>query len=115
MDVEDGDIVGVIDPVLFLEPNHDNNYSIIELDHIRVCEATTSKYDVQNSSTMENRETTLEVEDDDKVDDIRSEEVMCRMLEDILDVDIPDEVDHIRSGEDLCRMLEDIVVDITDD
>ncbi|TMW83017.1 hypothetical protein EJD97_003297 [Solanum chilense] len=115
MDAEDGDIVGVIDPMLFLEPYHDNNYSTIESDHIRVCEATTSKYDVQNSSTMDNREKTLEVEDDDKVDDVRSEEDTFRMLEDILDVDIPDEVDHIRSGEDMCRMLEDIIVDILDD
>lgn len=64
---------------------------------------------------MENRETTLEVEEGDRVDNIISEEDMFRMLEDILDVDFPDRVDDIRSAEDMYRMFEDIVVDIPDD
>ncbi|XP_015068732.1 NAC domain containing protein 50-like [Solanum pennellii] len=115
MDAEDGGVAGVIDPMLLLEPNHNNDYSTTELDQVRVCEATTLDYDVQNSSTMENRETTLEVEESDRVDGIRSDEDMCRMLEDILDVDIPNVIDDIKSDEDMYRMFEDIVVGIPDD
>uniref|UniRef100_M1DFS4 NAC transcription factor n=1 Tax=Solanum tuberosum TaxID=4113 RepID=M1DFS4_SOLTU len=86
MDEEDGDVAGVIDPMLLLEPNHNNDYSTTE-DEVRVCEATTSEYDV---STMEKKETTLEVEEGHGVDDIRSEEDMYRTFEDI-PVDIPDD------------------------
>ncbi|WMV19487.1 hypothetical protein MTR67_012872 [Solanum verrucosum] len=79
MEVQDGDdVAGIIDPILLLEPNHNNDYSV------RVCEATTSEYDV---TTMEKRETTLEEEEGH---DIRSEEDMYTTLEDIL-VDIPDD------------------------
>ncbi|KAG5615762.1 hypothetical protein H5410_015586 [Solanum commersonii] len=104
MDAEDGDVAGVIDPMLLLEPNDNNDYSTTE-DQVRVCEATTSEYDVQNSSTME--KTTLEVQEGHRVDDIRSEEDMYRTFEDIL-VDI-------RSEEDMYRTFEDILVDIPDD
>ncbi|TMW85972.1 hypothetical protein EJD97_022173 [Solanum chilense] len=113
-DAEDGDVVGVINLMLLFEQYYNNDYSTTELDQVRVCEATFSKYYVQNSSTMENRETTLEVEEGDEVDDIRSED-MSRIMEDILDVDIPDGVDDIRSEEDMYRMIEDIIVDIPDD
>ncbi|KAH0685785.1 hypothetical protein KY290_017322 [Solanum tuberosum] len=89
MDAEDGDVAGVIDPMLLLEPNDNNDYSTME-DQVRVCEATTSEYDVQNSSTMEKRGKTLEVQEGHRVDDIRSEEDMYRTFEDIL-VDIPDD------------------------
>ncbi|KAL3373165.1 hypothetical protein AABB24_005253, partial [Solanum stoloniferum] len=90
MDAEDGDVAGVIDPMLLLEPNDNNDYSTTE-DQVRVCEATPSEYDVQNSSTMEKRGTTLEVQEGHIVDDIiRSEEDMYRTFEDIL-VDIPDD------------------------
>ncbi|WMV19477.1 hypothetical protein MTR67_012862 [Solanum verrucosum] len=79
MEAQDGDdVAGIIDPMLLLEPNHNNDYSV------RVCEATTSEYDV---TTMEKRETTLEVEEGQ---DIRSEEDMYRTFEDI-PVDIPDD------------------------
>ena len=115
MDGEDGDVSGVIDPMLLLEPNHNKDYSTTELNQVRVCKATTLEYDVQNSSTMENIETMLKVQESDRVDDIRSEEDTCRMLKDILDIDIRDGVDDIRSEEDMCRMLEDILdVDIPD-
>ncbi|KAK4733955.1 hypothetical protein R3W88_008216 [Solanum pinnatisectum] len=84
MEAQDGDdVAGIIDPLLLLEPNHNNDYSTTE-DQVRVCEATTSEYDV---TTMEKRETTLEVEEGH---DIRSEEDMYRTFEDIL-VDIPDD------------------------
>ncbi|WMV39274.1 hypothetical protein MTR67_032659 [Solanum verrucosum] len=83
-------VTKIIDPML-LEPNHNNDYSTIK-DQVRVCheqEATTSEYDVQNSTyeatTMVNRETTLEVHG---VDDIRSDEFqeeMYRAFEDIRD------------------------------
>uniref|UniRef100_M1AVF9 NAC transcription factor n=1 Tax=Solanum tuberosum TaxID=4113 RepID=M1AVF9_SOLTU len=66
MEAQDGDVAGINDPML-LEPNHNNDYSATE-DEVRVCdeedavEATTSEYDVQNSTyeatTMENKETT---------------------------------------------------------
>ncbi|XP_049396006.1 NAC domain containing protein 52-like [Solanum stenotomum] len=84
MEAQDGDnVAGIIDPTLLLEPNDNNDYSTTE-DQVRVCEATTSEYDV---TTMEKRETTLEVEEGH---DIRSEEDMCRTFEDI-PVDIPDD------------------------
>ncbi|KAL3341528.1 hypothetical protein AABB24_025865 [Solanum stoloniferum] len=84
MEAQDGDdAAGIIDPMLLLEPNHNNDYSTTE-DQVRVCEATTSEYYV---TTMEKRETTLEVEEGH---DIRSEEDMYRTFEDIL-VDIPDD------------------------
>ncbi|KAK6793827.1 hypothetical protein RDI58_007280 [Solanum bulbocastanum] len=81
MEAQDGDdVAGIIDPMLLLEPNHNNDYSTTE-DQVRVCE---SEYDV---TTMEKRETTLEVYEGH---DIRSEEDMYRTFEDIL-VDIPDD------------------------
>ncbi|KAG5615757.1 hypothetical protein H5410_015581 [Solanum commersonii] len=84
MEAQDGDdVAGIIDPMLLLEPNHNNDYSTTE-DQVRVCEATTSEYDV---TTMEKRETTMEVEEGQ---DIRSEEDMYRTFEDI-PVDIPDD------------------------
>ncbi|KAH0685779.1 hypothetical protein KY284_016332 [Solanum tuberosum] len=86
MDEEDGDVAEVNDPMLLLEPNHNNDYSTTE-DEVRVCEATTSEYDV---STMEKKETTLEVEEGHGVDDIRSEEDMYRTFKDI-PIDIPDD------------------------
>ncbi|WMV34913.1 hypothetical protein MTR67_028298 [Solanum verrucosum] len=95
MEEQDGDVAGIIDPML-LEPNHNNDYSTTE-DQVRVCdeqEATTSSlHGDQNSTTMEKRETTLEVEEGHGVDDIRSnkfEEEMYRTFEDI-PVDIPDD------------------------
>ncbi|KAK6804303.1 hypothetical protein RDI58_002087 [Solanum bulbocastanum] len=101
MEAQDGDVTGIIDPML-LEPNHNNNYSATE-DQVRVCdeedavEATTSEYDVQNgtyeATTMENKETTWEVQEGHGVDDIRSnefQEEMYRTFEDI-PVDIPDD------------------------
>ncbi|KAH0689188.1 hypothetical protein KY289_016546 [Solanum tuberosum] len=79
MEAQDGDdVAGIIDPMLLLEPNHNNDCSV------RVCEATTSEYDV---TTMEKRETTLEVEEGH---DIKSEENMYRTFEDI-PLDIPDD------------------------
>ncbi|KAK4735414.1 hypothetical protein R3W88_009675 [Solanum pinnatisectum] len=95
MEAEDGDVAGIIDPML-LEPNHNyNDYSTTE-DHVRVVdeqEATISSlHGDQNSTTMENRETTLEVEEGHGVDDIRSDEFqeeIYRTFEDI-SVDIPD-------------------------
>ncbi|XP_015163125.1 uncharacterized protein [Solanum tuberosum] len=66
----------------------ETNYSSRE-DQVRFCdeqdavEATTSEYDVQNSTyeatTMEKRETTLEVEESHGVDDIRSDEFQEEM------------------------------------
>ncbi|KAG5627079.1 hypothetical protein H5410_012297 [Solanum commersonii] len=101
MEAQDGDVAGIIDPML-LELNHNNDYSTTE-DQVRVCDeedavdATTSEYDVQNSTyeatTTENRETTLEVQEGHGVDDIRSnefQEEMYRTFEDI-PVDIPDD------------------------
>ncbi|KAK4716768.1 hypothetical protein R3W88_015106 [Solanum pinnatisectum] len=97
MDAQDGDVAGIIDPML-LEPNHNNDYSIRE-DQVRICdeqdavEATTSEYDVQKSTTMEKREPTLEVQEGHGVDDIRSDEFqeeMYRTFEDI-PVDIPND------------------------
>ncbi|KAK4738519.1 hypothetical protein R3W88_002216 [Solanum pinnatisectum] len=101
MEAQDGDVAGIIDPML-LEPNHNNDYSAME-DQVRVCDeedvvkATTSEYDVQNSTyeatTMENKETTLEVQEGHGVDDIRSNEIheeTYRMFEDIL-VNIPND------------------------
>ncbi|KAK6804304.1 hypothetical protein RDI58_002088 [Solanum bulbocastanum] len=101
MEAQDGDVTGIIDRML-LEPNHNNDYSATE-DQVRVCdeedaiEATTSEYDVQNgtyeATTMENTETTLEVQEGHGVDDIRSnefQEEMYRTFEDI-PVDIPDD------------------------
>ncbi|KAH0693812.1 hypothetical protein KY285_020909 [Solanum tuberosum] len=65
MEAQDGDVAGIIDPML-LESNQNNDYSTTE-DQVRVCdeqdavEATNSEYDVQNSTyevtTVEKRET----------------------------------------------------------
>ncbi|WMV21599.1 hypothetical protein MTR67_014984 [Solanum verrucosum] len=98
MEAQVGDVAGIIDPML-LEPNHNNDYSTRE-DQVRVCdevEATTTEFDVQNSTyeaiTMEKTETTLEIEESHRVDDIRSDEFqeeMYRAFEDI-PVDIPDD------------------------
>ncbi|KAL3374737.1 hypothetical protein AABB24_006299 [Solanum stoloniferum] len=101
MEAQDGDVVGIID-LMLLEPNHNNDYSTRE-DQVRVCdeqdavEATTTEFDVQNSTyeatTMEKTETTLEVQEGYGVDDIRShefQEEMYRAFEDI-PVDIPDD------------------------
>ncbi|KAK4713364.1 hypothetical protein R3W88_019271 [Solanum pinnatisectum] len=83
---------------MLLEPNHNNDYSTAE-DQVRVCneedavEATTSEYDVQNSTTMEKREIALEVQEGHGVDNIRSDEFqedMYRTFEDI-PIDIPDD------------------------
>ncbi|WMV48769.1 hypothetical protein MTR67_042154 [Solanum verrucosum] len=70
MEAQDGDVAGIIDPML-IESNHNNDYSTTE-DQVRVCdeedavEAITSEYDVQNSTyeatTMEKRETTKQYE-----------------------------------------------------
>uniref|UniRef100_M1DSI1 Uncharacterized protein n=1 Tax=Solanum tuberosum TaxID=4113 RepID=M1DSI1_SOLTU len=84
--------------ILCIEPNHNNDYFTRE-DQVRVCdeqdvvEATTSEYDVQKSTTMEKRPTTLEVQEGHGGDDIRSDEFqkeMYRTFEDI-PVDIPDD------------------------
>ncbi|KAG5618339.1 hypothetical protein H5410_018163 [Solanum commersonii] len=101
MEAQDGDVAGIIEPML-LEPNHNNDYSTRK-DQVRVCdeqdavEATATEFDVPNSTyeatIMEKRETTLEVEEGHRVDDIRSDEFqeeMYRAFEDIL-VDIPDD------------------------
>ncbi|KAK4735412.1 hypothetical protein R3W88_009673 [Solanum pinnatisectum] len=102
MEAQDGDdVAGIID-LMLLEPNHNNDYSTRE-DQVRVCdeqdaaEATTIEFDVPNSTyeatTMEKRETTLEVEEGHGVNDIRSDEFqeeIYRAFEDI-PVDIPDE------------------------
>ncbi|KAH0683390.1 hypothetical protein KY290_021984 [Solanum tuberosum] len=96
MEAQDGDVAVIIDPML-LESNHNNDYSTTE-DQVRVCdeqdavEATTSEYDVQNSTyeatTVEKREAMLEVQEGHGVDDIRSDEFqkeMHRTFEDIPD------------------------------
>ncbi|KAG5578893.1 hypothetical protein H5410_049520 [Solanum commersonii] len=95
MEAQDGDVAGIIDPML-IEPIHNNDYSTTE-DQVRVCdeedavEAITSEYDVQNNTyettTMEKRETTLKVQEGHGVD-IRSDEFqedMYRTFEDIRD------------------------------
>lgn len=91
MEAQDGDVVGIIDPML-LEPNHNNDYSTRE-DQVRVCdavEATTTEFDIQNSTyeatTTEKKETALEVQEGHGVDDIRSNELqeeMYRAFDDI--------------------------------
>ncbi|XP_015068972.1 NAC domain-containing protein 1-like [Solanum pennellii] len=91
IEAQAGDVAGSIDPML-LEPNHNNVYSTRE-DQVRVCdevEATTTEFDVRN--TMEKRETALEVQQGNGVDDIRSNEFqeMYKVLEDF-SFDIPDE------------------------
>ncbi|XP_027772218.1 uncharacterized protein LOC114076827 [Solanum pennellii] len=101
MEAQDGDVEGIIGPML-LEPNQNNDYSTTE-DQVRVCdeqdvvEATTSEYDVQNSTyeatTVETRETMLEVQEGHGVNDIRSDE----------------------SQKEMYRTFEDIPVDILDD
>ncbi|KAG5597167.1 hypothetical protein H5410_038399 [Solanum commersonii] len=91
MEAQDGDVAGIIDPML-LEPNHNNNYSTTK-NQVRVWdeqEATTSEYDVHNSTyeatTMENRETTLEVQEGHRVDDIRSDEFQEEMYREFEDI-----------------------------
>ncbi|TMW95410.1 hypothetical protein EJD97_008937 [Solanum chilense] len=98
MESQDGDVAGIIYHMLF-ERNHNNDYSTGE-DQVRVCdavEATTTEFDVQNSTyeatTTEKKETTLEVQEGHGVDDIRSNELqeeMYRAFDDI-PFDIPDD------------------------